>query len=128
MRQVLLTLLAGLGPAASIQAFAGQVPPSMIYDCERPELAALSKELGRTVCVQYDMIAKMNTVGPTVEAAARAFVGQSIKIKTSADPDAITCREHDVAFRPPTVICAHNSDWNQRWRRSFREGRLEPFL
>lgn len=124
---LLLSLLAGLGLGASVQTVTGQVPPNMIYDCERPELAALSKELGHTLCVQYDLIQKMNIVGPAVEAAARAFVGHSIKIAVSADPSAITCREHDVAFRSPSLICARNSDWNQRWRRSSPEGRLQPY-
>ena len=119
MRHVLLALLVGLGLAASVQTVAGQVlPPNLIYDCERPEVAALSKELGRAVCVQYDISQNMSVTGPAVEAAARAFVGRSIKFKASTDPNVITCREHDVAFRPPSLICARNSDWNQRWRRT----------
>ena len=113
MRHILLTLLTSVGLGASVQAIAGQVPPNMIYDCVQPELAPLSKELGRTVCVQYDMIKNMNVMRPAVETAAREFVNHPIKIEASSDPNAITCRKHDMAFRPPTLICARNSDWDQ---------------
>jgi len=132
MRHILLATLIGLGLGASVQAIAGQIPPNMIYDCERPQLAALSKELGRTVCVQYDIVESMNIQGmkvmaPAIEAAARAAVSHSTKVEDSADADAISCRENDVAFRTPSLICARNSDWNQQWRRSFPEGRPEPY-
>jgi hypothetical protein len=116
MRHILLATLFSLG-VASIPVIAGELPPNMIYDCEQPELALLSKELGRTVCVQYDMIKDMKVVRPAVEAAARASVGRSIKIAASDDPSAITCREHDVAFRSSNLVCARNSDWNQRFKR-----------
>jgi hypothetical protein len=117
MRRVLLALLASTGLGASAQAMAGQIPPNMIYDCQQPQLTALSKELGRKVCVQYDMIKTMDTSTPAIEAAARESVGHATKIAASSDQNAITCRENDEAFRPPRLICARNSDWNQRWKR-----------
>jgi hypothetical protein len=117
MRRILLAAPFIIGLPASIPVIAGELPPNMIYDCEQPDLVPLSKELGRTVCVQYDMIKDLKVAGPAVEAAARASVGHSTKIAASDDPSAITCREHDVAFRSSSLICARNSDWDQRWKR-----------
>ncbi|HEX4177943.1 MAG TPA: hypothetical protein VHY57_05875, partial [Rhizomicrobium sp.] len=84
-------------------------------------------ELGRRVCVQYDMIKTMGSFAPAIEAAARDAVGRATRIAVSSDPEAITCRENDEAFRPPTLICAHNSDWDQHWRRSFPDGKMAPY-
>lgn len=127
MQRFLLGTFFGLTLTAGSQAVAGQIPPNMIYDCGQPRLASLSKELGRTVCVQYDMIQNMATVAPAVEAAARAFVHHSIKVAASAEPETISCREHDVAFRPPSLICAHNSEWNQHWPRGDGFVQLQPY-
>ena len=129
MRQVLLALLTSAGLGASAQAIPGQIPPNMIYDCQQPQLTALSKELGRKVCVQYDMIKTMDTSTPAIEAAARESVGHATKIAASSDQNAITCRETDEAFRPPALICARNSDWSQQRKRHPAESKApySPF-
>jgi hypothetical protein len=127
MRRILLAALVIAGLGTSVQAIAGQIPPNMIYDCQQPQLKNLSSELGRRVCVQYDMIKITGSSAPAIEAAARDAVGHATKVATSTDPGAISCREHDEAFRPPTLICARNSDWDQHWRRSFPEGHMAPY-
>jgi hypothetical protein len=134
MRHVLLALLVGAGLTASVLTVTGQqstgnraiesreprrtgLPPYL--NCERPELAALAKELGHRLCVQNDIVTNLNVRGPALESAARAFLSQPWKAETSTDPRAIICRndygatdEGDVPVH--NLTCAYFSYWRER--------------
>jgi hypothetical protein len=146
MRGILLATLISLGLAASVQAVTGQVSPnnpaaatvkdqskspmsSPIFDCEPTELAALSKEVGRSLCVQDVTMENLNVTGPAIEAAARSVIQHPTGNQPAGDPNAITCRQRDVAFRLPRLHCAYNAYWVAKtYRGGFGPGTVRPPL
>jgi hypothetical protein len=79
--------------------------------CQPPQLVELSKQLGRRLCVQSDIVANLNVTGPDLQAAARSLLGQSARNERSDDPNAITCRKRVYVRLPSSVTCAFNSYW-----------------
>jgi hypothetical protein len=79
--------------------------------CQPPQLVALSKELGRRLCVQSDIVANLNVTGPDLHAATRSLMGRGARNELSDDPNAITCQKRVYVRLPSSVTCAFNSYW-----------------
>lgn len=82
--------------------------------CQPPQLVELSKQLGRNLCVQYDIVANLDVTVSALEKAARLLVQRPTVNRSSGDPNAISCyEEHQQSatrLRSP-LACAHNSYW-----------------
>jgi hypothetical protein len=79
--------------------------------CQPPQLVELSKQLGRRLCVQSDIVANLDVAGPDLHAAARSLLGQAARNERSDDPNAITCKKRIYVRLPSSVTCAFNSYW-----------------
>jgi hypothetical protein len=92
--------------------------------CQAPELDALSRKLGKELCVQSTLVANLSATGPALEAAARAPVKVSPTDTVSGDPNAISCRfDPGLSDRLlPAIACARGSYW--AW---YREKWDEPW-
>ena len=87
-----------------------QLVPAASFICQPPELAELSKEARRALCVQADILANLATTSPELKAAVTSpFLQHPFLKDFQKEPyrglDAITCRG---AGR---LTCAHNSYW-----------------
>jgi hypothetical protein len=87
-----------------------RLAPAANFICQPPELAELSKEARRALCVQADILANLATTGPELKAAATSpFLQHPFLKDFQKEPyrglDAITCRGAGQ------LTCAHNSYW-----------------
>jgi hypothetical protein len=91
-----------------------QVNTSFIL-CQPPELAGLSANLGRSLCVQSDIVSRLDVTASMLETAAHSFVKYPAEDQSSGDPNAIICRqapEQTDAGLPSAVTCAYNYYWS----------------
>lgn len=100
--------------------------------CDPPELVALSKQVGRRLCAQNDIVNNLGATGPTLAEAASSLVRYPEANASADDPNAITCRQpkNQTSSRVlPPVTCAHNSYWNLVALRSkkLNEPNIPPF-
>ena len=82
--------------------------------CRPPQLVPLSKEVGRNLCVQNDIVANLKMTGSALEAAALSLARHPIGNEPSGDPNAIACRQRDIQTDTRVLsplTCAHNSYW-----------------
>lgn len=81
--------------------------------CQAPELDALSRKLGKELCVQNTLLANLTTTGSALETAARAPAKLSPEDAVSGDPNTITCRfDPGLSDRLlPAIACARGSYW-----------------
>lgn len=87
---------------------------SRLILCQPPQLIELSKQLGRHLCVQYDIVANLKVTGAILEKAARSLMQHPTMDESSDDPNAISCNEEhqQTATRLKSPLaCAHNSYW-----------------
>lgn len=82
--------------------------------CGPPQLMAISKQVGRRLCAQNDIVANLNATGQALSEAVRSLVLYPQADDLAGDPDAITCRQSENQTNTrlqPRVTCAHNSYW-----------------
>lgn len=81
--------------------------------CQPPELDALAGKLGSQLCVQNTVVENLASMGPALEAAARAPANLSTADQETGAPNTITCRRdlERSDLHLSSIACARGSYW-----------------